>query len=85
MNLTAREFDVLWLLVQAQGRAVSRSEFLHRVWDLDFDPETNSLQVHISRLRRKLSPGSAARIETVRGEGYRVVPQNGPTGKAASG
>jgi DNA-binding response OmpR family regulator len=76
MNLTAREFDVLWLLVQAQGRAVSRAEFLHRVWDLDFDPETNSLQVHISRLRRKLRPDGAASIETVRGEGYRVVPQN---------
>lgn len=76
MNLTAREFDVLWLLIQAQGRAVSRAEFLHRIWDLDFDPETNSLQVHISRLRRKLSPNGAAHIETVRGEGYRVVEAN---------
>jgi DNA-binding response OmpR family regulator len=73
MNLTPREFDVLWLLIQAQGRVVSRSELLRRVWDLDFDPETNSLQVHVSRLRRKLSPGGAAHIETVRGEGYRVV------------
>ena len=73
MNLTPREFDVLWLLIQAQGRVVSRSELLRRVWDLDFDPETNSLQVHVSRLRRKLSPGGATHIETVRGEGYRVV------------
>src|SRR5262245_25964130 len=68
MNLTAREFDVLWMLIQAQGRAVSREEFLRRIWDIDFDPETNSLQVHISRLRRKLSP-EGARIETVRGGG----------------
>jgi len=73
MDLTAREFDVLWLLVQSQGRAVSRGEFLHRIWNIDFDPETNSLQVHISRLRRKLTPDGAARIATVRGEGYRVV------------
>jgi len=73
MNLTPREFDVLWLLIQAQGRVVSRSELLHRLWDLDFDPETNSLQVHVSRLRRKLSKGGKAQIETVRGEGYRVV------------
>jgi DNA-binding response OmpR family regulator len=73
MDLTAREFDVLWLLVQSRGRAVSRGEFLRRIWNLDFDPETNSLQVHISRLRRKLSPDGAALIETVRGEGYRVV------------
>ena len=78
MDLTAREFDVLWLLIQAQGRAVSRSEFLHRVWDFDFDPETNSLQVHISRLRRKLRPDGAAHIETVRGEGYRVVSKDSP-------
>ena len=80
MDLTAREFDVLWLLIQAQGRAVSRSEFLHRVWDFDFDPETNSLQVHISRLRRKLRPDGAAHIETVRGEGYRVVSKDSPPG-----
>lgn len=77
MNLTAREFDVLWLLVQARGRAVSRAELLHRVWDLGFDPETNSLQVHISRLRRKLGPDSAD-LETVRGEGYRIAPRNPP-------
>jgi DNA-binding response OmpR family regulator len=73
IDLTAREFDVLWLLLQARGRAVSRSEFLRRVWDLGFEPETNSLQVHISRLRRKLGANGAAHIETVRGEGYRVV------------
>ena len=77
MNLTAREFDVLWLLLQAQGRVVSRSEFLRRIWDIDFDPETNSLQVHVSRLRRKLSPEGGTSIETVRGEGYRVVSPNG--------
>lgn len=78
MDLTAREFDVLWLLIQSQGRVVSRAEFLRRVWDLDFDPETNSLQVHISRLRRKLSQFGSARIETVRGEGYRVVAPTPP-------
>jgi DNA-binding response OmpR family regulator len=81
MNLTAREFDVLWILIQAQGRAVSREEFLRRVWDIDFDPETNSLQVHISRLRRKLSTESAAQIETVRGGGYRVIAPFQPAGE----
>jgi len=75
LDLTSREFEVLWLLIQAQGRAVSRSEFLRRVWDMDFDPETNSLQVHISRLRRKLGANGGVRIETVRGQGYRAVPE----------
>ena len=73
MELTAREFDVLWLLMQARGRAVSRSEFLHQAWDLDFEPHTNSLEVYISRLRRKLDANGAIHIETVRGKGYRVV------------
>jgi two-component system, OmpR family, copper resistance phosphate regulon response regulator CusR len=86
MSLTAREFEVLWLLVQAQGRAVSRAEFLRRVWDMDFDPETNSLQVHISRLRRKLGSNGGARIETVRRQGYRVVPfeRKSPNGHLAA-
>src|SRR5262249_30280029 len=64
LDLTAREFEVLCLLVQAQGRAVSRAEFLHRIWDVDFDPETNSLQVHVSRLRRKLGGRGGSHIET---------------------
>lgn len=83
LDLTSREFEVLWLLIQAQGRAVSRSEFLRRVWDMDFDPETNSLQVHISRLRRKLGANGGVRIETVRGQGYRVVPEERRGARAA--
>jgi len=73
LDVSVREFDVLWLLCQAHGRAVSRAEFLHRIWNMDFDPETNSLQVHVSRLRRKLGTNGGARIETLRGQGYRIV------------
>jgi len=73
LDVSVREFDVLWLLCQARGRAVSRAEFLHRIWNMDFDPETNSLQVHVSRLRRKLGTNGGARIETLRGQGYRIV------------
>jgi two-component system copper resistance phosphate regulon response regulator CusR len=73
LALTTREFEVLLLLAQAGGRAISRKEFLHRIWEVDFDPESNSLQVHVSRLRQKLGANGGVRIETVRGQGYRLV------------
>ncbi len=73
IDLTPREFEILWILVQMQGRTVTREEFLRRVWNIDFDPETNSIQVHVSRLRRKLGALNGFRIETVRGHGYRLV------------
>jgi two-component system OmpR family response regulator len=73
IELSPREFDVLWVLVQAKGRIVSREELLGQVWDLNFEPGTNVVNVHIARLRRKLEGCDADVIETVRGEGYRAV------------
>src|SRR5262245_588805 len=52
--LTPREFEILWVLVQAQERTVTRKEFLRRVWNMNFEPGTNFIQVHVSRLRTKL-------------------------------
>jgi len=71
--LTQREFEVLWVLVQAQERTVTRKEFLRRVWGMSFEPETNFIQVHISRLRTKLGPLEGKHIQTVRGQGYRMA------------
>ncbi len=79
IDLTPREFEILWVLVQAQDRTVSREEFLRRVWSMDFDPETNSIQVHVSRLRRKLGSLEGFRIETVRSRGYRLVSSAAPS------
>lgn len=68
--LTAREFALLHFLAQRAGEVVSRTELYDHVWDGDYDGLSNTVDVHIANLRRKL--GSPALIETVRGAGYRV-------------
>ena len=74
VRLTAREFDVLELLVRRAGQVVSKDEILARVWDDDFDGDVNIVEVYVRRLRRKLDePYGRSSIETVRGAGYRLV------------
>src|SRR6266511_407238 len=71
VNLTGREFEVLAHLAKNAGKVVTKGELLSAVWGAGFDPGTNIVEVHLSRLRTKLgaSPGL---IETVRGGGYRL-------------
>lgn len=73
IRLTQREFEVLWVLAKAQERTVTRKEFLRRVWNMSFEPGTNFIQVHVSRLRTKLAPLDGYCLQTIRGEGYRLV------------
>ena len=55
------------------GRPVTRSMLLNHVWDYQFEPQANVVDVHISRLRKKIdAPGERPLIETLRGEGYRI-------------
>ncbi len=69
--LQPREFELLELLVRNAGRVVTRRMFLETVWGFRFDPQTNIVQSHLSRLRSKLREGfESDPIETVRGEGY---------------
>jgi DNA-binding response OmpR family regulator len=69
LDLTTREFALLLHLAHRAGQVVTRSELLSQVWSTQFDPESNVVDVHVSRLRDKL--GQYARmIETVRGRGY---------------
>ena len=70
--LTARELDLLTLLVLSPGKVFSRHEILRSVWTIEDDPLTNIVEVYISRLRRKLE-GCRAQIENVRGFGYRIA------------
>jgi DNA-binding response OmpR family regulator len=70
VELTAKEFDVLAHLVDADGALLSRTALLRAVWGVDRDPGTNLVEVHVSRLRTKLG-ATAWTIETVRGGGYR--------------
>lgn len=70
VELTAREFDVLAHLVDAEGAVLSRAQLLSGVWGTQRDPGTNLVEVHVSRLRSKLG-STASMLETVRGGGYR--------------
>lgn len=74
LGLHPREFGLLWRLAQAQGQAVSPNELLAEVWKMNFRPETNSLAVHVCRLRAKLaSAGLAGIISTTPDGGYALI------------
>ncbi|MED7787446.1 response regulator transcription factor [Francisella sp. 19X1-34] len=69
--LQQREYKVLHLLLKHKNEVISKSMILKEVWDYDFDPQTNVVEVHISRLRTKLTEeGLNDPIKTVRGFGY---------------
>jgi DNA-binding response OmpR family regulator len=73
IDLTAREFSLLELLLRSPDRVFTRTQILEHVWGYEFDPETNVVDVYIRRLRNKLEgrPGVPV-IETIRGVGYRL-------------
>lgn len=71
INLQPREFRLLVYLVLNQGTVVTRTMLLESVWDYHFDPQTNVIDVQISRLRNKIDQDfEPALIHTVRGKGY---------------
>jgi two-component system OmpR family response regulator len=71
ISLQPREFRLLAYLLLHQGRTVTRTMLLEAVWDYRFDPQTNLIDVHISRLRSKIDKdASIPLIQTVRGVGY---------------
>ena len=71
IDLTARELKLLEFLMRRAGQVVTRTMLLEGVWDLHFDPQSNLIDVHISRLRQAIDRGSdRPLIHTVRGSGY---------------
>jgi two-component system OmpR family response regulator len=71
--LQPREFRLLEFLMKHSGQVVTRTMLLEKVWDYHFDPQTNVIDVHISRLRSKIDkPFDDALLHTVRGAGYRL-------------
>jgi two-component system response regulator ResD len=72
VELTAREFDLLWHLAERPGVVVSRERILDRVWGLAFPGGTRTVDVHVGQLRRKLDRPDL--IRTVRRAGYKLVP-----------
>ncbi len=71
ITLTRKEFALLKLLAQSKGRVLTREYLLDRVWGIDYDGETRTLDVHIRRVRQKLAIETY--IETAVGIGYRFV------------
>jgi DNA-binding response OmpR family regulator len=73
LRLTSREFTILELLMRCPGAVVSREEILEQAWGEREEPMSNTIDVLVGRLRRKLdSRGKPSRIETLRGMGYRL-------------
>ena len=73
IQLQPREFRLLEFLMRHSGQVVTRTMLLEKVWDYHFDPQTNVIDVHISRLRAKIDkPFEANMLHTVRGAGYRL-------------
>jgi two-component system OmpR family response regulator len=71
--LQQREFRLLECLMRHEGRVVTRTMLLEKVWEFHFDPKTNIVETHISRLRAKIDRGHAHElIHTVRGAGYSI-------------
>lgn len=78
LELQPREFRLLEYLLRHAGQVVTRTMLLEHVWDYHFDPQTNVIDVHISRLRAKLDRGfEPALLQTVRGVGYRLAVEPG--------
>ncbi len=71
LDLTPKEFALLALLARRTGEVVARSVIMEQVWDMNFDAETNVVEVHVRRLRSKVDdPFATKLIHTVRGVGY---------------
>jgi two-component system OmpR family response regulator len=73
IDLQPREFQLLEFLMRHAGQSVTRTMLLEKVWEYHFDPQTNVIDVHVSRLRSKIDRGfDRPMLQTVRGAGYRL-------------
>jgi len=79
LRLTSLEYRLLHYLIMHQGRVISRTELVEHLYDQDFDRDSNTIEVFVGRVRKKIG---AERIETVRGLGYRLVCPEGEAGTA---
>jgi DNA-binding response OmpR family regulator len=77
IELSSREFALLEYFLRNQGRLLTRQQILSAIWEYDFDPESNVVDVYVRYLRRKIDrKGERSRITTLRGMGYRYDPVN---------
>jgi DNA-binding response OmpR family regulator len=76
LNLTAKEFDLLWFLARHPRQVFSRDQLMDRVWGYEAALDTGTVTVHVRRLREKIEddPSRPTRLQTIWGVGYRFVP-----------
>jgi two-component system OmpR family response regulator len=74
LRLTSLEYRLLHYMIMHQGRVISRTELVEHLYDQDFDRDSNTIEVFIGRVRKKIGQG---RVETVRGLGYRLIALEG--------
>ena len=79
LRLTSLEYRLLHYLMMHQGRVISRTELVEHLYDQDFDRDSNTIEVFIGRVRKKIGPD---RVETVRGLGYRLIALEGEASEA---
>jgi two-component system OmpR family response regulator len=79
VRLTSLEYRLLHYLMMHQGRVIGRLELVEHLYDQDFDRDSNTIEVFVGRLRKKIG---SDRVETVRGLGYRLVPLDGESDAA---
>ena len=79
LRLTSLEYRLLHYMMMHQGRVISRTELVEHLYDQDFDRDSNTIEVFVGRLRKKIGQD---RIETVRGLGYRLAPLQGEATEA---
>lgn len=73
IDLLPKEFTLLEVLMRNEGRVVTRTMLLERVWDFHFDPKTSVVETHISRLRAKIDkPFTVTLLHTVKSAGYSI-------------
>ena len=73
IDLQPREFQLLEFMMRHAGQSVTRTMLLEKVWEYHFDPQTNVIDVHVSRLRSKIDKGfDRPMLQTIRGAGYRL-------------
>lgn len=79
VQLTAKEFSLLWFFMRHPGQVLTKTQILESVWDANYDGLGNVVEVYVNYLRNKIEDGvRPRRIETVRGRGYMLKAENGP-------
>ncbi|MBD3238183.1 MAG: response regulator [Candidatus Moranbacteria bacterium] len=76
LKLRRKEYDLLYYFIQNPNQAISRTNLLEKVWDLNADPFTNTVDVHIKNLRKKIGDSKGQIIRTIYGRGYEFALDN---------